>query len=142
MRVFLRLKSIRGNLLGSSKKSHSRDSLESGGATTLLPNSWHTGGTPRDKIEAVEASCETFKVKETRRSKVFWSQQLLALPSGGRGRRFKSSHPDHLLPFFQRPVAVVPDCLPQETLLRRCNDTVKESKWLRSESEAAAITSR
>ena len=45
------------------------------------------------------------------------SQQLLALPSGGRGRRFKSSHPDHLLLFFQRPVAVVPDCLPQETLL-------------------------
>ena len=40
-----------------------------------------------------------------------------ALPSGGRGRRFKSSHPDHLLLFFQRPVAVAPDCLPQETLL-------------------------
>ena len=39
------------------------------------------------------------------------------LPSHGRGHWFNPSRAHHFTLCIQRPVAVVPDCLPQETLL-------------------------
>ena len=49
-----------------------------------------------------------------------------AVPSGGRGRRFKSSHPDHLFLLFQCPVTVVPDCISQEFLSHYIDEPSEE----------------